>query len=590
MPRIPMSDRGYVPHVEGGVRMTGAPGMGFGMENARGLRDVANGLDGLGEGAMKVYGALKMRAEAAQEAEDTDNMQALELNEMQMTNELNAFMRENPGRYLDFENELQTRTKNLMEARTGYLEKMSPNARRRAEFYLKKTDLDRANNVRYVGWQAQATAKMQNLETRLSDLAKIGADDVAIQMIDEYTVGDAPLLTQPMADQFKAKYWEQRDFFQARELIDAGDPDVLEKLNKKSDGQFTEYTHLTREQRDQLKRYGQQKTIERENEADDNVLASFNSGTPIYATKTQLDEALEKKQITKKQYNKYSNWLESWNADIENSSTRARNKRMKAEVEGYRANLTSGNDVPYKTVSELNDAYQRGVIDAEQYNDYYQVLSSYENSLASAQRQRETDVKQMQAKLASDAKEGIMFDVYRTVFSSDPTVAINQAQQCREIADAQITDLGNLKQIHEFIDQRMNDAINGKNEFATTNGKVVFDYINKEYRDGEKFEDLYYDPNGLFNKVSDQNFQRARFYEVMDQAREYLRAGDQSQDVIKKIKEQVAELNDGKIAAIMDRSTMSKVSVRKYYPGFKQDGYTFKGGDPTVSANWEKDK
>jgi hypothetical protein len=438
---------------------------------------------------------------------------------------------------------------------------MSPNARRRAEFYLKRTDLDRANNVRYVGWQAQATAKMQNLETRLSDLAKIGADDVAIQMIDEYTVGDAPLLTQPMADQFKAKYWEQRDFFQVRELIDAGDPDVLEKLNKKSDGQFTEYTHLTRDQRDQLKRYGQQKTIERENEVDDNVLASFRSGNPIYSTKTQLDEALEKKQITTKQYNKYSAWLEEYNTTIENNTLRAKNRQIEARAEVFEAELATGGKAEFKNFEELKDAYNSGIIDAKEFNRLKDVMSRYESAQASAAKAKKTEMQQDLAKQATETKERIMWDVYQTTFSSNSNIAVMQAKELRDEADSQIKDYGDLEAVHKFIDQRLNDVLNGKDEFATTEGKIVNDWIDKNYRDmktwyGKKrsvplYTGLHFDPDGPNNEKDSQEFQEARFYELKDKARELLRAGEKSGDVEKKLKELVDQMNDGAIEKIM---------------------------------------
>lgn len=564
MPRIPMSDRGYVPHVEGGVRMTGAPGMGFGMENARGLRDVANGLDGLGEGAMKVYGALKLRAEAAQEAEDTDNMQALELQEMQATNDLNAFMRENPGRYLDFENELQTRTKNLTEARTGYLEKMSPNARRRAEFYLKKTDLDRANNVRYVGWQAQATAKMQNLETRLSDLAKIGADDAAIQMIDEYTVGDAPLLTQPMSDQFKAKYWEQRDFFQVREQIDAGDPDVLEKLNKKSDGQFTEYTHLTREQRERLKQYAEQKDVERELQTDLDVMTSFTSGDPRYTDKEQVKKDLDEGKITKKQYIKYAGFVDDYNAQLERER-----KQREAEVERVQKERAS----IILTAQKEQEAIRKAQEDAEK----------------AAKKEQEAAEKAAHDELVADW----MLNIELTNFSTIPEVNAQQKKKLYEGAQEGIKDSPSLLKILKALNERSQTGLNGTDEFSSPNGKLVKDYILKKFMNKSRteFTGLIYRDGFWSNGDDSQAFQSSRFLEVYELAKTRLTEGKDYFTIKTEIDECVAALNAGKVQAILMRSAddwklpaAPRTMVSMMQPEEKKPDRSYKG-DAIVRAS-----
>lgn len=569
MPKIPIPNIPRLPeHQDNAVHFNSAPGLDWNVDHS----DPGQGWRDLGRGALRaglsIGGDLMDLAERKKDAEDNDNFRELELLELRAENDLVAHMRENPDGWNDYARMNANWREERQQKQQELLDKMSPKTRKAAEFFIQKNYIRQDAMVEQYSYQGFATAKMTNLDNQTAELAKMGGQkELAFRFIDDAVLDG--VLTQEMADARKEHFMEQDDFFRARELIEAGDPDILGKLNKKSGDSYSEFTHLTREQREQLKRYGEQKQVERENEMDDDVLVSFRSGKPKYATKTQLDDALEKKEITKKQYNKYSNWLEDYNTTVENNTLRVNSRHLKGRTEAYEAELVTGGKAEFKTFDELKDAYQSGRISAEEFNNLNAVLSRYESANASAAKARQTEIQQAQARQATETKEQVMWEVYQTNFSSNSNIAVMQAKELRDEADRRIKDFGDLEAVHQFIDQRMNDVLNGRNEFATTEGKIVSDWIDSTYldrknwlgkkRDIPKFEKLYYDPDGFKNKVETQEFQEARFYELKDKARQLLRDGNRSGAVIQELKGIVGELNDGAISVIMEPEKQSRV-------------------------------
>ena len=175
MPKIPIPDIPRLPeHQDNATHFNSAPGLNWNVNQddpGRALQHLGNRVLAMG---LKAGDYLKEFAEERQKAEDTDAFQELELLTIQSNNDMNAFMRENPGRYEDFSREYQTRFEALEERRTEIKNRMSEQGKKAADFYIQKDRLNQTETVSRIERQAFVTAKTQNLETRLSQFAKMG--------------------------------------------------------------------------------------------------------------------------------------------------------------------------------------------------------------------------------------------------------------------------------------------------------------------------------------------------------------------------------------------------------------------------------
>lgn len=490
MPKIPIPDIPRLPeHQDNATHFNSAPGLNWNVnpdDPGRALQHFGNRVLAMG---LKAGDYLKEFAEERQKAEDTDAFQELELLTIQSNNDMNAFMRENPGRYEDFSREYQTRFEALEERRSEIKSRMSTQGKKAADFYIQKDRLNQTETVSRIERQAFVTAKTQNLETRLSQFAKMGQPVADVQrMIDDYTVGEYPILTPEMADAYMAKYLEQADFFRVRDLIDAGDPDVVENLTKKSGDTFTEYTHLSRDQREQLKRYGEQKQVERENEMDDRVLAGLNSGERVYESKEQIKSDLDNKVISAKQYNRYIGWYEA-----DERERKAAEKQLKAEAK-----------------QEEKEKHETLVADW-------------------------------------------LLNVEAMDFSSIPYVNAMEKKKIWEQAQKEVHDSKSLHRILSAINSRASDGLNGSDVFTTPNGKMLKDYLFGQFmnKDKTKFKGLIYDEGWIWDGDNSQEFQSAQFLQLFQLSKQMLSEGKDFFTIKKEIDGQVKNLKAGRIKQIL---------------------------------------
>ena len=99
MPRIPMSTAQKIGHVDAEVNQQSAPGMGFGMDDARALQNAG---DAIGQAGRGLGSALMQFGERVQEAEDRLAAAEYETEWNKRQKELETRMKENPGSVKDF--------------------------------------------------------------------------------------------------------------------------------------------------------------------------------------------------------------------------------------------------------------------------------------------------------------------------------------------------------------------------------------------------------------------------------------------------------------------------------------------------------
>lgn len=534
-----MSDRGFVPHVENNVRMRGAPGMEFGMESSRALRDagngIADGLNGLGRGILAAGGAMR---EFVERKADTQNkLMATQADNLYLAiqEELNNRMAANPASYKDFPKWADEADQRYLDESRQYTEQMTTDFR---ELYYARKEHDRIQDLskrQMIATQAEVTNQYNMMQTQLKSAAEQGRADNYKEILEAHR---GVLISEDEYNLRMSEYGKLSDSAAAKRMVDAAaDSDssvqakaALEQLKERdSDGNFVNFKNLTEDYRDQLIRAAKTAKAQKDTERDSHVLAEINQGRP--PTMESLAAAKDAEIITEEQFNRYTGWLKSYNSSIDSAA-----KAAKAEAKAA-----------------------------------------------------QTEAERLQKKSEENARDAWNYRIVNTWFSSDPNEAWAQRNEIWDAILKDVGDTGHLKELMGNLDRQMQDGLSGKSEFNSPDGKRVLKYIEDSYLDGEKFKGLKWDPWG-WSKIDDQKFMQARYYEIHEAAREMLQKGKGSSEIIEDLKKRVGELNDGKIKTIMmPRSLRNKVQNQgKIEPGFRMNGWTFKGGDPANERNWSK--
>ena len=136
-------------------------------------------------------------------------------------------------------------------------------------------------------------------------------------------------------------------------------------------------------------------------------------------------------------------------------------------------------------------------------------------------------------------------------------------QQKRQRADWEerlaASDLDDVQRLN--LHERLKKKFQGdSNPFSTPAGRLVKKHLDTLLKE----QKLYYDPSGLFNREDSEEFQAARYVELVDYAEDALRRGDSVDVVLENVKKQQEQLNDGKVRRILtpQASTMPPDAVR----------------------------
>ena len=481
MPRIPMIERTGVQHVGQNVHMQGAPGMEYGMRNARGLANAAGQLNDVADDSMRVFGAVKEFAEKTQHAQD--NLAATEADTLfqQLTGDLQTRMAEEPHRYEEFKQWAKDTYAYYDEQVKPILEKMSPQFREQYAARAQGRNVEANTRFTLIGTQAKVTAMKDQTMSQLK-IAADRQDAPTYKNVVESMTGI--MFSEEQAKTLLLQYDNLADSAAAKKLVDSENPNAVDVLKERDgDGNYANFKAMKDDYRDRLIRVAETQKRQRIDAMDDEVLGSFLEGSPKYATADSLKQALDAGKIDQAQFNKYSGWQKS-----------------------------------------------------------------YRNELASAEKAKQTAEQKAKSDLSKQNASALKYRADTTVFSSNPEIAIRQADELLNLADQSVTELDDLMSVRKYIQERMRKA--GDDEFNTANGKPVLDFIKKSYQSAEGFQGLKWDPWGP-KKDDSQEFMQARYYEVSDLARQRLREGKSYGEVISEVKDLVAQLNSGDIKEII---------------------------------------
>lgn len=241
-------------------------------------------------------------------------------------------------------------------------------------------------------------------------------------------------------------------------------------------------------------------------------------------------------------------------ADRLREKLRARRAELINQGADRLAELTASGKLDARTVEEL---FLDGTISANQYNASLRSLADAEERSRRAAKQQEAEARQ-----ATQARRKAEYDkLALELFNVEPYGMPDQQKRQRADWEERLaaSDLDDVQRLN--LHERLKKKFQGdSNPFSTPAGRVVkkqLDTLLKEQK-------LYYDPSGLFNREDSEEFQAARYVELVDYAEDALRRGDSVDVVLENVKKQQEQLNDGKVRRILtpQASTMPPDAVR----------------------------
>lgn len=242
-------------------------------------------------------------------------------------------------------------------------------------------------------------------------------------------------------------------------------------------------------------------------------------------------------------------------ADRLREKLRARRAELINQGADRLAELTASGKLDARTVEEL---FLDGTISANQYNASLRSLADAEERSRRAAKQQEAEARQ-----ATQARRKAEYDkLALELFNVEPYGMPDQQKRQRADWEERLaaSDLDDVQRLN--LHERLKKKFQGdSNPFSTPAGRLVkkqLDTLLKEQK-------LYYDPSGLFNREDSEEFQAARYVELVDYAEDALRRGDSVDVVLENVKKQQEQLNDGKVRRILtpQASTMPPDAVRQ---------------------------
>lgn len=186
-------------------------------------------------------------------------------------------------------------------------------------------------------------------------------------------------------------------------------------------------------------------------------------------------------------------------------------------------------------------------------------------------RQRQAKERQRRAleQQKTDKLAAFKLDLALNVFSSNPNEAALQMDEWMKRSEIAFPDDPKSQlELRKSITEAVHDGLSGKGDFALPGGAEVLSFIQENYgATAQNAKGLKYDPNGFFNTENSPEFMKARWYEVVDRAKNMLRQGKPAAEIIKDIKDQVSLLNDGQIGQIMRYDPIPDGEQERFFNG-----------------------
>ena len=466
MPRIPLSTAQKIGHVDAEVNQQSAPGMGFGMDDARALQNAG---DAIGQAGRGLGSALMQFGERVQEAEDRLAAAEYETEWNKRQKELETRMKENPGSVKEFGKWATESDAAWENDSKKYTDRMS---KRYRDVFQEKWKQHRYNAVyrrQELTIQAQVKSLQDGYAKQIQDRINAGDYDGARDLVDglKNMKGDpCSPFTEDQIQGFLEFVDKSEAFGELREIFDSGNAvriqAALDRLKEKDDasGKYTYYTELTEDDRARWIKYGKNVQLQQRNDAAKAYLAKVNS-TGEYQTKAELDKLLESGEITAEDYNFRLKIAEGKEQEAE----REKDKAFRDEMSEVIADYNRGGSI-VDVRDELELKLERGIITPAQYNEGIRIIEILES--------KEEEQKIAVLKAAVEELEARI----QTADYPAPAEQLQwQTQYYNEIKKAFAEYPKIQEKLMKAVDQRLKDDPLEKTEIGRELKKTVDGYI-----------------------------------------------------------------------------------------------------------------
>lgn len=277
MPRIPLSNAQKIGHTSASVNQQSAPGMNFGMDDARALQGAGDTVGQVGRG---LGSALMRFGEQVQQAEDRLAAAEYETAWNNREKALEARMRENPGSVKEFGKWADESDKEWEDEGKQYLDRMSQRQREVFEVNWRRN----RDNAVYRRQELTIGAQVKSLQDRyakqIQDLCQTGDYDGAKRLIGVLIGLETSPFTADQIDGFREFVNKSETFGLLRKAFDSGNAkdieNTLELLKvRNKDGGYLHDLGLTEEERARWIKYGENTLRETENQQCEDALYTY---------------------------------------------------------------------------------------------------------------------------------------------------------------------------------------------------------------------------------------------------------------------------------------------------------------------------
>ena len=323
MPRIPFAPKPEMPNHVRSVPMSGAPGMGFKMDEGEALKQFGRSI---GEAGRAVGNAM---ADFNNKLTDTRNsLAAAEAQSLYQKKyaELKTRMGDNPGEYAKFGEWAQEIEDAYSEEAKPILERMSPNYRKLFETRMAGVRAERQGTVDYFRSQAEVSENLRIYDALKKEYSQNGDAEAYKGLVQQHR---GRLISDAQADLDLRDYPRLAESSEARKLIDSDPESALKKLSERGgpDATYTHYTHLPTDYRRSLIRSAEVAAARKQNEFCQNLISHYNETGQLLFSNEALAEMHKEGSLSDELYNRAVTYNKHFLSEMSAKESRAASAR-----------------------------------------------------------------------------------------------------------------------------------------------------------------------------------------------------------------------------------------------------------------------
>ncbi len=417
----------------------------------------------MSHGLRQVGGVIQELYQKKKLADDFDNASQIKLLVAQEKFNVQQRMRENEKDYESFEKWNEEALNGLTGKIRPYMGKLSQDALREMQPYLEGESLGMRQFTRSIQFQADLTVKKDNIIARSEYNCKMGNYEAAREEVRNGLASG--LLSEAMAYSMNKKIDNDKDFWDGKRQIDAGDLGVIDQLKQRTDsGEYANFKNLTLENRDKLVEHAEH-VKDRKFTNDVKVFAAtVEQGT--CPTVAEVDQSYKQGKVDERTYLAQKAFAE-----------RYWQQSRQEDLESFTADAMEGQYPELKHLEEMREA---GVITDKEYISRRRIVEAIETekqnkSIRQSQAKQRESIRQSQAIFCAEL-ESVSVPV------SPQKQMTFRAEQYEKALGVAAGDVEVFNRLRAQIDKR----IDGQDPFKKDEkGELVKDMIDQMAKAGD---------------------------------------------------------------------------------------------------------